>query len=75
MVALEQAIDLARFIMPGILMLHVIDTGYFWPGYSRNGNIIERLKAEAMTKLNNQAVNILLSGILFETRVEEGKDL
>jgi len=73
LVALEQAIDLARFIDAGILMLHVIDTGYFLARLFTEREHYERLKAEAMTKLNNLAGQYSASGILFETRVEEGK--
>jgi len=73
LVALEEAIDLARFINADILMLHVIDTSYFLARLFSEREQYDRLKAEAMTKLNSLTGQYASSGISFETRVEEGK--
>lgn len=73
LVALEQAIDLARFINASILMLHVIDTSYFLARLFSEQQQYDRLKAEVMTKLNNLASQYASFGISFEIRVEEGK--
>lgn len=74
LVAVEQTIDLAKFLQADILLLHVIDTGYFLARVLHaERQDVEELKAEADVKLKALADTYKDSGIRFSTRVEEGK--
>jgi nucleotide-binding universal stress UspA family protein len=75
LIALEETIELARFIKGHIVLLHVIDTGYFLSKiFSIEREAIEKIKVEATARLEEIAAKYASKGgVDITTRIEEGK--
>ncbi len=73
--ALDQIIHLANFVRGHIVLLHVIETGYFLPeGFRLNKKQLDKLRVEVTGKLESLANRYAEhEDIDITTRVEEGK--
>ena len=73
--ALDKTINLAYFVRGHVVLLHVIETGYFLPdGLRLNRKQLNHLRVEVTEKLEQIAgKHAGEKGIDITTRVEEGK--